>query len=647
MVAAEILERRLRDAGRSDLVETGPWLVVGFVVALLGSTSVGGVLAWRRPFHLAGWLFLALALSLALSVFMEAYGAYGAIYDPGSLPGARLAAVYADGSFLPWICILALILLVTPTGSAPTPRWKAVGWVAAGSCVVFLVAITFRSRAIDSSPFEGMTGPFANNPLAESANVVAFAMVVTGHLSLLAAIVSLVHRARRARGDERRQLLWLLVPAVPFPFLVVGAWWASRAGNEEVLGVLAGAYLATVPVAAALAIEKQRLYDIDRIISRTVAYTALSVLVVSSYIGLVVLAGIAGGRTFAQSVPAAVIATLGAVLIGGVARRKLQDTVDRRFNRRAFDAIGQVRQFVRTPAADLTIEQVLADASGDPSLRVVYWNELREAWVSEDGMSGAEPPASAILVPARQGGNGAAISFDETAIGAQLLSTLAAAARPELENARLRAAIQLQLAEVRDSRARIVTAQLTERKRIERDLHDGSQQRLLALAMNLRATELAGDSEAAMRALPAAINEIQATIRELRELAAGLYPGVLEDGGLSVALRELAARAPIPVHLNVLEQRLAPSVESSAWFIACEAVTNVVKHARASGVTLAAAIESGSLVLSIDDDGVGGADSHGHGLRGIADRAEAAGGSVLISDRPGGGTSVRAVLPCE
>jgi len=224
---------------------------------------------------------------------------------------------------------------------------------------------------------------------------------------------------------------------------------------------------------------------------------------------------------------------------------------------------------------------------------------------------------------------------------------LAAEARPELENARPRAAIRLQLEEVRESRARIVSAQLDERKRIERDLHDGSQQRLLALAMNLRATELSGDGDAALSALPRAIDEIQTTVRELRDLANGLHPSVLEDGGLSAALQELAARSPIPIRMNVLENRLPAAVESSAWFIACEAIANVVKHAHASAVSLAAAEADGVLVLSIDDDGVGGADPQGHGLRGMADRAEAAGGSLKIADSPRGGTSIRAVLPCE
>jgi len=648
MIASEVttilLEQEFRAANRRDLVVAGPGLLIGFSLALAGAAIVGSVLALRRPRNPVGWLFLALALSLCWSGLTEAYGAYGAVYDPGSLPGARLAVVYSDGVFLPWVSILALILLLTPTGSAPSPRWKPIGWAAAASCLVFLVAITFRDRPVDNPPFEGITGPFSGNPFAGIANAVAFSMVVVSHLALLGAIVSVVVRVRRATGEERRQLRWLIVPAIPFPFLVAGAWLASLSSNHELLGVLAGGYLAVIPVAAGLAIEKQRLYDIDRIISRTVAYTLLTGLVVGTYVAIVVSVGIAGG-TVGGSVPLAVIATLAAVALGGVTRRHVQDGVDRRFNRRSFAALEQVRRYVRTPAPGRTIEDALRDAVEDPSLSVAYWSDARAAWVAEDGTP-ASPTASAHHVQRPGGAPSAAIGFDRGHVPAGLLASLAAEARPELESARLRAAISLQLVEVRESRSRIVAAQLAERKRIERDLHDGSQQRLLALAMNLRATELSGDSEAALKTLPRAIEEIQATVRELRELANGLHPGVLEDGGLSAALQELAARAPVPIALDVLERRLPAGVESSAWFIACEAITNVVKHARAKSVSLSAREDGGMLILSIEDDGLGGADPQGHGVKGMADRAEAAGGRLSIRELADGGTSVCAVLPC-
>ncbi|MEO9254107.1 MAG: histidine kinase, partial [Tepidiformaceae bacterium] len=536
----------MRDAGRSDLsdLNAGPGLV--FLMATAGSTLVGSRLSWNRPRNPAGWLFLLLALSIVLSGMADTYGAYGAVYDPGSVPAARLVAVYSDGTFLPWVSLLGLILLVTPSGSAPSARWKPVGWAAVASCVVFLSVIPFRSTPLDASPFQGITSPYADNPFAGIFRELAFGAVVVGHLALLAAVASLVTRAYNAGPEERRQLRWLLIPAVPFPFLVVGAWIAAVGHHDLILGVLGAGYLFTVPIAAGLAIEKRGLYDVDRILSRTVAYTLLSAVIVVSYLAIVLSAGILGGRATAESVPAAVMATTVALVTGGLARRRLQELVDRRFNRRTYAALSLVRLYVREPDGRRTIEDALREASGDTGLRVAYWVESATSWVSESGESALVPDNTALLVPAREGGNGAAITFDVSKYERELVASLAAAARPELENARLRAAIQLQLVEVRESRARIVSAQAEERGRLERDLHDGSQQRLLALALNLRATELSGDAEAALRALPDAVSELQTTVRELRRLANGLHPSALEDGGLAAALQELAARAPIP-----------------------------------------------------------------------------------------------------
>ena len=641
------LEHRFEATGRSDLLPEGSGVAVVYVIGILVPAGVGTRLALVHPRNPAGWLFLALALSLCWNGFIQDYAAWGTLYHPDSLPFARTAAVYADGGFLIWIVLLGLIVLVTPTGSAPAPRWRVVGWASLAGGLAYYLAIPFRSTPLDSAPFAGMTGPYADSAITPFATPMAFAGLLLAHFALLGAVASFLVRIVHAEDEERRQLRWLLIPAIPFPFMVVGAWFAAHSDNTTLLLFFGLGYVVIIPVCAGLAIEKQRLYDIDRLVSRTVAYTLLSALIVLSYLVVVVSAGIIGGRAVAESIPAAVAATIAAVAAGGFARRRLQDIIDRRFNRRAFTALAIVHQYVREPDEARTIEDVLREASGDSALRVAYWVESSAAWVTEAGEAAPEPDGRAFVVPVRGGGRGAAIVFDPAQCEPAFIAGLASAARPELENARLRAAIQLQLVEVRESRSRIVSAQLEERKRIERDLHDGSQQRLLALALNLRATELAGDSAAALRALPGAVDELQATVRELRDLANGLYPSALEGGGLAAALQQLAARAPIPIRLAVTEQRLPPPVESSAWFIACEALTNVVKHARATAVSLAAALEGGSLVLSIDDDGVGGADSHGHGLRGIADRAEAAGGRLTISERPTGGTSIRAVLPCE
>ena len=200
--------------------------------------------------------------------------------------------------------------------------------------------------------------------------------------------------------------------------------------------------------------------------------------------------------------------------------------------------------------------------------------------------------------------------------------------------------------------ARIVSAQSDERRRIERNLHDGAQQRLLALAMQLRAAQLRhpsplpADGPADDAVLDHAISELATAVRELRDLANGLRPPVLADAGLVAALDDLAGRVPMHVELDVAPVKIGESTEDTLWFIACEAVANAVKHADATSLRLTLSTNGGTVTLACHDDGNGLARSNGAGLRGIVDRAETAGGRISIQSVPGTGTTVEAVLPC-
>ncbi|MGH9174133.1 MAG: sensor histidine kinase, partial [Vicinamibacterales bacterium] len=318
--------------------------------------------------------------------------------------------------------------------------------------------------------------------------------------------------------------------------------------------------------------------------------------------------------------------------------------LDRRFNRRRFETLAVLRAFAREPTPSMTVGQALRAATGDPALSVAYWIGEREVWVSETGRPVA-PTADGVTAQ-RRGEIVCVISFDESALDRPTLEAAVAEVLAELESARLRAAITLQLVEMRESRARIVEAQQAERHKIERDLHDGAQQRLLGLAMQLRAVELSGDADRMRATVATAVDELQAAVRELRELANGLRPAILTDGGLAAALDDLAARSPVPVRLALTGERFVPDVEETAWFIACEAVANAVKHAAPHMVTISACRTDNRLRLVIEDDGVGGADPAGSGLRGIADRAEAAGGWLIVRPRDERGTAVIADLPC-
>ena len=240
----------------------------------------------------------------------------------------------------------------------------------------------------------------------------------------------------------------------------------------------------------------------------------------------------------------------------------------------------------------------------------------------------------------------ARVSFDTATAEPSIVDAACNAAVSELDNARLRVAIAAQLVEVNDSRARIAAAQTAERRRLERNLHDGAQQRLLALAMNQQAALLNGSDERLRHALSDGIGELQATVGELRDLANGLLPSTLADGGIGAALDDLANRSPIAIQLDVTEARFDPDVEACAWFVACEAIANAQKHSGGSHIVVGATARDGWLELVVEDDGCGGARRDGSGLQGIRDRAGAAGGTLEVEDRPSGGTRLLARWPC-
>lgn len=637
------LDHQLAVVGHADLAAPAA-LGLAFAVAILSASLVGSALALRRPHHPVGWLFLVFGFSLSATAAIDSAAVYGAVARPGSLPAVTLFAIVSDASFVPWLALLGLIMLLTPSGRLDAWPWRVAAWATVVGGVVAYACILIRPYQGDYAYLGTIQNPLAVSRLAGLVSMVNPAAILLLHFGVLAGVVSLVVRYLAARGRERRQLRWLGWSAVPFACFVIGAYIAAQLDNQAVLGLMAGGFIAILPIAAALAIEQYHLYDIEHLVSRAVLWAVLSATLASCYAIVVVVAGgVVGGLGGGAQVPA-VVATLATVSLLGPARRFLQDALDRRFNRRRFDAIATIRRWLREPSPAIGVERALREAVGDETIAVAYWIEERECWVSAEGNLASPDPAA--LVFRRHDLPVCAVAFDAGRVDRNVVKAVIGEALVELENARLRAAIALQLVEVRASRARIAAAQLAERRKIERNLHDGAQQRLLALALQLRAAEVNQSPERVRAALGGAVDQLQLAIQDLRDLANGLVPAALSDGGLAAALDDLASRTPVPVRLRATERRFPLPIEETAWFITCEAVANAVKHAAPHSVEISAEQQGDRLRLVIEDDGKGGADPAGSGLRGIADRAEAIGGCLTVGERPGQGTIILAELPC-
>jgi signal transduction histidine kinase len=319
--------------------------------------------------------------------------------------------------------------------------------------------------------------------------------------------------------------------------------------------------------------------------------------------------------------------------------------------RLARTAVGDLVVELRAKPAD--VREPLARALRDPTVSLAYWLPQYRTWADQDGrpvnLPRPEDPRSVTLIDS-EGRHLAALVHDPSLDDQpELLEAVGAAAGIALENGRLQVELKAKLQELEGSRGRVLEAGHQERKRLERNLHDGAQQRLIALSVDLGmfAAKLA-DDPVAQSQIESARKEIAVSLEELRVVARGLHPAVLTGHGLEVALESLAARAPVPVDLNVgLDDRLDESIEVAAYYVVTESLANIGKHANAQRATIDVTREGDALVVEVVDDGVGGADSErGTGLRGLADRVEALGGRLRVWTPRGGGTRVRAEMPC-
>jgi signal transduction histidine kinase len=611
--------------GLEPWTDTAIYAVYSIVLA-----GAGALVASKYGRNPIGWLMLWLGLSNALITDLsQGYGLRA--HEQGWRAGT-VAEWSSSASVVLQIVPLLLLWLLFPTGRLLSRRWLTV--VAAGGVASVLVVggYSFSHRA--DAEFVDGSNPYVVDWLSSGAIwVIGNACLVVALVGAAAAPVVRYHRSARL---ERQQLkVFAIAAALAVVVLPLGPLLWER--YPVARAVVAVALLAQ-PVAVCVAMMRYRLYDIDRVISRTITYGLVTAALIGIYITTVVALGALIGRS-------STLVTAGATLAAATAfhpvRKQAQSVVDRRFDRARFDALRRTDRFIEDlhagRAAPEQVQAVLRDVTGDPELTIHY----RADDDAGDLVAGIPVMRGDALVATV---TGSSIQNERPSLAAEVID----AAGLAIEIAGLRVELRRRLDEVEASRARLVTVADDERRRLERDLHDGAQQRLVSIGLALRHAQHqlgAGDHPEASRTLDSAVVEIAGAIEELRELAHGLRPSSL-DAGLGSALRELARRAPLPVSIATTGERFAPDAETTAYFVAIEALTNAVKHAHASRVALCADQRDGALILRVADDGIGGATPHGgSGLSGMADRLAAVGGTLTV-DSGHTGTTVIASIPC-
>ena len=331
----------LRQAGRPDLV-TLDASGISALSAILSAATVGAVLASRRSHHPVGWLLLVLGLTVSVSSAADGYTRYGILARPAALPGLRYAASYNAATLAIMLGCIALVLLLTPTGSPPSRRWRWCARTTAAGTAVFALAVVLGPHPLDAE-FRAIvvnpTGVPALGDLLLTLNEVALGVTILG---LLAAAASLALRFRRARGVERQQLRWVSLAAAPVALAALVIPLALDVQNLVLFAFALGICVATLPLAIGAAILRYRLYDLDRIVSRTLAYSVLTVLLGGGYAGVVLGFGQLLGQGSSLLVAGA---TLALAAVFQPARRRVQQVVDRRFNRRRYDAAMTIAAF--------------------------------------------------------------------------------------------------------------------------------------------------------------------------------------------------------------------------------------------------------------------------------------------------------------
>ncbi len=607
--------------------------------AAVAYSAVGLVVAVRAPAHPAGWLMLTIGLVWSLGV------------TPPSPADSALS--WAGSAFwvLPFGLMGTHLLLRLPNGELASPRWRVLSRLSTAAIAVTIFGLFFDP--------ETRGNPVANRSLAMFG---LFGLIALA-LCILASVVSLFVRRRRADAVERHQLRWIAAGGLVFfvgwlVSIVVSIVWhvPDRSTASTILGFATITAYAAVPVGIGFAILKYRLFDIDVVIRKAVIVAVLAVFFTVVYALIVGVIGAAVGSrsTPALSFVAAALVAIGIQPVLARARRFADRVV---YGKRAtpYEVLSDFgRQLGGTYAADDVlprIARVLHDGIGASRARVLLriGDEFRRVamWPPDADADGGDD----LSIEVRDQGEvlGALVvsmpandPIDDAK--AKLVADLAAQAGLVLRNVRL-------VEELRASQRRIVTAQDRERRRLERNIHDGAQQQLVALAVKARLarTLVERDAAKAGEMLDQMGAETQDALENLRDLARGIYPPLLADKGLVAALEAQARKAPVPVDVSPDGVgRYPQEVEAAVYFSVLEALQNVAKYADASRVRIELEQQDGHLRFEVRDDGRGfdpAANGYGTGLQGMADRLSALDGSLRVTSAAGSGTMVAGSVP--
>lgn len=595
-----------------DVVQFATTAAIG-----LPSTVLGLVVARRRPGNVVGAILTGVGLSPCVIAVLDDLARIGPRWS-----GAEVVNRFSEGAWTLWYLPVALLALYFPDGTLlPGIRWRV---VAIGLPAFFIA-------------FDLM--------VATGAGIAAIALLPIFLWLLVASAMSMVRRYRSADEVRRAQVKWLALAGMFLPATLLLCWTSYLLLNSPdlvIVGLLL-TYLA-VPTATTIAMLRHDLYDVDRALSGAVAYTMATAALLVVFTAVSFTSGLIIGQ---DSVAVAAATTAVCAVALAPLRTRLQRRVDRRLypvRQAALAALDNLRQEIHSgQSRPEQLEEVLQVAVKDPSLKVGYRLPGSEDLVDTEG----NPLTGRDATPVRVGGVeiGALIWERGTR---ELHRELASAAALLVELVRLRVELGIALKDVAASRSRLQHIGYQERRRLERDLHDGAQQRLVSLGMSLRLAQrhLDDGTVDVNGLLDQSVAELGTAVAELRQLAHGLRPSSLDDG-LGPALAALTSGMPVPVDLDVHAPTLPDDVSTTAYYVASEAVANAAKYAQAGRIGLRVALEQNRLRVEVADDGVGGAlPRNGSGLAGLADRVAAAGGELRVHSPVGAGTRIEAVLPC-